>query len=99
MPRGRKAVNPFPEGSAEHEQEEYARTAAAEARAALPPATQRNITVTVSVEAILAAKSLAVLSGMSYRQVLGEAAREGVEALASKVRAALAHNPAQDMPF
>ena len=101
MPRGRKAVNPFPEGSAEYEQEEYARAALATERALnpTPPATERNITVTVSIEAIQAAKSLAVLSGMTYRQVLGEAAREGVEALAAKVREALAPKPTQDLPF
>lgn len=89
MPRGRKAVNPFPEGSAEHEQEEYARIAAAEKKLNDPPPTERNITVTVSIEAIQAAKSLAVLSGMTYRQILGEAAREGVEDLAQQVRDAL----------
>ena len=100
MPRGRKAVNPFPEGSAEYELEEVSRAYAAEERAALPPATERNITVIVSIDAIQAAKGLAVLSGMTYRQVLGEAAKAGVEALTAKVRDALKpKDPMGDMPF
>ena len=104
MPRGRKVTNPFPEGSQEHEEESFRQAQVLldrqADREANPPATERNITVTVSIDAIQAAKSLAVLSGMTYRQVLGEAAREGVETLAAKVRDALApKKPVEDMPF
>lgn len=106
MPRGRKETNPFAEGTDEHVQyeEKWTQDAAdkEEMRAAYPAIvpTERNITVTVSIDAIQAAKSLAVLSGMTYRQVLGEAAREGVEALAAKVRDALKpKDPMGDIPF
>ena len=104
MPRGRKAANPFPEGSQEHEEEAFRQAEAMLIRQAEresnPPPTERNITVTVSIDAINAAKSLAVLSGMSYRQVLGEAAKAGVEALTAKVKAALTpKDPMGDMPF
>lgn len=83
-------VNPHPEGSAEYDefQAAYERTKAelSAKRAANPVATQRNITVTVSVDAINAAKALAVLSGMPYRLVLGTAAQNGVEALVDQVQ-------------
>jgi predicted DNA binding CopG/RHH family protein len=58
-------------------------------RASQPAATERNITVTVSIEAITAAKALGVLSGLPYRQVLGNAAAQGVDALVAQVHARL----------
>ena len=98
MPRGHKNVtNPFPEGSAEAIEFADATAPHQENFPALPVATERNITVTVSLEAIAAAKSLGTLSGMPYRVVLGQAAAQGVEALAMKVREALGEQ--QAMPF
>jgi len=88
MPRPSK--NQFPEGSEEHAEREAELQAEREARRA-NPATERNLTVTVSVEAIQAAKSLATLSGTTYREVLALAATNGVEELTTKVRAALLH--------
>lgn len=100
MPRQKS--NPFPEGSAEYEecaallaQEKADRAEMLAANPELVP-TERNITVTVSIAAITAAKALAALSGLTYRQVLGEAARDGVESLTAKVKAALTMG---DMPF
>lgn len=93
MPRGRKATSPFAEGSAEHEEWVVEQSVAAEIRRlereAHPVATERNITVTVSVEAINAAKALGTLSQMSYRAVLGQAAAAGVDALVAQVQAKL----------
>lgn len=93
MPRGRKPMNPFPLGSAENEEwaAEQAKTAELRRleREAHPVATERNITVTVSIEAINAAKALSTLSGRAYRQVLGQAAAAGVDALVSQVQAKL----------
>lgn len=93
MPRGRKAVSPFSEGSAEYEEWVIEQAEAAELRRlereAHPVTTERNITVTVSVEAINAAKALGTLSGLPYRQVLGQAAAAGVDALVAQVQAKL----------
>lgn len=93
MPRGRKAVSPFAEGSAEHEEWVVGQAEAAELRRlereAHPVATERNINVTVSVEAINAAKALGTLSNLPYRQVLGQAAAAGVDALVAQVQAKL----------
>jgi hypothetical protein len=89
MPRGRKpATNPFAEGSAESVEWEEQQAAKREAVPAVP-ATERRLTITVSVESIQAAKSLAILSGTTYREVLALAATHGVEGLTNKVRAAL----------
>jgi predicted transcriptional regulator len=64
------------------------------------PATERNITVTVGVEAIAAAKALGVLSGLSYREVLGNAAAQGVDSLVAQVQAKLnPETPETAMPF
>jgi len=94
MPRGRKAINPFPEGSAEHSEWELAREEERELRRlereAAPVATERNITVRVSIEAINAAKALSTLSKMPYREVLGQAAASGVDSLVAQVQAKLA---------
>lgn len=93
MPRGRKAANPFPEGSAEYADHEVSLELAREerrvAREAAPVATERNITVTVSIEAITAAKALGTLSRMPYRQVLGTAAQTGIDALVQQVQTRL----------
>jgi hypothetical protein len=93
MPRGRKAANPFPEESAEYsewEQEQEANRLLRQIeRESAPVATERNITVTVSIEAINAAKALGTLSGLPYRQVLGQAAAAGVDALVTQVQAKL----------
>ena len=89
MPR--RKLNPYPLGSAEFIEEE-------DRRAQEPVATERNITVTVSVEAINAAKSLGTLSGMPYRQVLGHAAQQGVEALTTSVRKVLLDGSDEAMP-
>jgi hypothetical protein len=43
----------------------------------------------VSMEAINAAKALGTLSGLPYRQVLGQAAAAGVDALVAQVQAKL----------
>lgn len=93
MPRGRKATSPFPEGSAENleweQEQETSRYLRQIEREAHPVATERNITVTVSVEAINAAKALGTLSNLPYRQVLGQAAAAGVDALVAQVQAKL----------
>lgn len=93
MPRGRKAANPFPVESVEASEwsaeQEVARELRRLERESAPVATERNITVTVSVEAINAAKALGTLSGLPYRQVLGQAAAAGVDALVSQVQAKL----------
>lgn len=91
MPRGRKAVNPFGEGSAESVDWETSRLMKlaeqqAEREVNPPvPATERRITVVVSVEAINAAKALGTLSGLPYREVLGTAAAAGVADLVFQV--------------
>lgn len=91
MPR--RKMNPYPVGSAEFLEEE-------DRRAALPVETDRSITVRVSNDAIAAAKSLAVLSGMHYKAVLGNAAQQGVEALAGSVRKVLSNGHDEgEMPF
>lgn len=91
MPR--RKLNPYPLGSAEFMEEE-------DRRANAPVATERNLTITVSIEAINSAKALSALSGMPYRQVLGNAASQGVEALTHSVRKVLAGDDGQgDMPF
>jgi serine phosphatase RsbU (regulator of sigma subunit) len=90
MPRGRKALSEYAEGSAEYEEEQAKRELARQERKDNPP-TERNLTITVSVEAVQAAKSLAVLSDTTYRQVLALAATNGVEALTERVKAALLH--------
>lgn len=91
MPR--RKMNPYPVGSAEFLEEE-------DRRAQEVPATDRNITVSVSLEAIAAAKSLATLSGLHYKTVLGNAAQQGVEALAASVRKVLANGHDDgEMPF
>lgn len=93
MPRGRKAVNPHTYGSAEYTEWETEREITSllrqQEREAAPVATERNITVTVSVDAIAAAKALGTLSGLPYRQVLGQAAAAGVDALVAQVQAKL----------
>ena len=92
MPRGRKAVNPFAEGSADSVEWETNRLMALAERQAereanpRVEATERRITVTVSVQAINAAKALGTLSGMPYREVLGTAAANGVERLVEQVQ-------------
>jgi len=94
MPRGRKAANPFPDGSAEYSEWEVEQVEARELRRlereSAPVATERNITVLVSIEAINAAKALSTLSGLPYRQVLGSAAASGVDSLVAQVQAKLA---------
>jgi len=62
-------------------------------REAAPVATERNITVRVSIESINAAKALGALTNMPYRSVLGQAAADGVDSLVTQVQAKLA--PAQ----
>jgi predicted DNA binding CopG/RHH family protein len=105
MPRGRKSVNPHPEGSAESvewEVQEITRQAEKQAEREANPrvvATERNITVTVSVAAIDAAKALGTLSAMPYRQVLAQAAQSGVEALVAAVQARLHPDSEGAMPF
>jgi predicted DNA binding CopG/RHH family protein len=93
MPRGRKAVNPNPEGSAEYTEWEVEQEATRELRRlereAAPVTTDRRVTVTVSIEAINAAKALGTLSGLPYREVLGNAAAQGVDALVAQVQAKL----------
>lgn len=98
MPRGRKALSQYEEGSAEYEEEQAKRALARQERLDNPP-TERRVTVAVSVEAIAAAKSLGTLSGMPYREVLATAASNGVEALTAKVRAALTTVEETAMPF
>lgn len=92
MPR--RKLNPYPVGSAEFIEEE-------DRRAQEPVATERNLTITVSLEAINSAKALSALSGMPYRALLGSAASQGVEALTASVRKVLAGDDGtgQDMPF
>jgi len=89
MPR--QKLNTHPEGSAEWADREMELVAIREERAAnpLPPQTERRLTITVSIEAIQAAKSLATLSGSTYREVLALAATHGVDSLTAKVRTAL----------
>jgi hypothetical protein len=100
MPRGRVAVNPFAEGSAESVEWETERLMKLAEREANPPVvtTERRITVTVSVEAINAAKALATLSGLAYREVLGTAAAAGVADLVVQVNRKL-HPEESAMPF
>jgi hypothetical protein len=76
----------------EYEQEEAARDLARQERAdraAVEPATDRNVTVRVSVDAINAAKALGTLSMMPYRQVLASAAQKGIDALVVQVQGKL----------
>lgn len=86
-------MNPFPLGSAENEEWDSEQAESAELRRlereAHPVATERNITVTVSIDAINAAKALGTLSKLPYRDVLGQAAAAGVDALVSQVQAKL----------
>lgn len=92
MPRGRKVTNPHLEGSPEAVQWEIDRLNALEEREAMGPrvaAKERRLTITVSLESIQAAKSLATLSGSTYREVLALAATHGVESLTNKVKIAL----------
>ena len=97
MPRPRK--NPYEEGTQEWQDRQAELEAASTDGNGHVESTERNITVTVSKDAITIAKSLAVLGGMSYRQVLGQAAQEGVERLVGQVRAKLQGDSDNAMPF
>jgi len=94
MPRGKR--NPYPEGSAEWEIERERQEVARLEREANPPTT-RNITVTVSIDAVQAAKAIGTLSGMHYKAVLATAAQNGVDALVLQVQKRLTSDPLADV--
>lgn len=94
MPRGKR--NPYPEGSAEYMEEQTRLELARLEREANPP-TKRNITVTVSIDAVQAAKAIGTLSGMHYKEVLATAAQNGVDALVLQVQKRLTSDPLADV--